>query len=270
MKTKKKMSIHRGFSKKKKGGLLVTTEMTDLINTHICKNKTKTITSKEKTKNSKEKTKNSKEKTNNDKDMPGLEILTSISNAFQLNQHTLGYLQQMYKNTDDKWFKFIIFNNDNQLYIYIIDGAKINKHSVCMIQGLLDVTKNTNEYSELRSAFIDLVLFKNHNGSNMESMNPNIKNECLTLMNTIDQLITKDIACMPVVAAGSGSVNSDNTICLNDKSGHYKPTKDSMLIAKEVFEANTGAVVFIKDKENKELLQKRYGKNADKFSGICL
>lgn len=265
MKTKKKMSINRGFSKKKRGGLLITAEMTDLINTHICDANPSTKKRKDKTKTSDE-----TEKEKKYKDTPGLEMLTSISNAFQLNHRTLGYLQQMYKNTDDKWFKFIIFNNDNQLYIYIIDGAKINKHSVCMIQGLLDVTKNTNEYSELRSAFVDLVLFKNYHGSNMEYMTPKVKSECLIIMNTIDQLITKDITCMPVVAAGSGSVNSDNTICLNDKSGHYKPTKDSMSIAKDVFEANTGAVVFLKDKENKELLQKMYGKNADKFSGICL
>ncbi len=258
------MSINRGFSKKKRGGLLITAETTDLINTHIYDANPSTKKRKDKTNTSDETEKEKKYNT------PGLEILTSISKSFQLNHHTLGYLQQMYKNTDDKWFKFIIFNNDNQLYIYIIDGAKINKHPVCMIQGLLDVTKNTNEYSELRSAFTDLVIFKNYHGSNMQNMTPTVKSECLIIMDSIDQLITKDVKCMPVVAAGSGSVNSDNVICLNNKSGHYKPTKDSMLIAKEVFEANTGAVVFIKDKENKEVLQEKYGKNADNFSGICL
>jgi hypothetical protein len=67
---------------------------------------------------------------------------------------------------------------------------------------------------------------------------------------------------MPVMAAGSGSINPDNSICINNKSGHYKPTEYSMLKAKEIFEANTGgAVVFIKEKEDKDVLKAKYGKN---------
>jgi hypothetical protein len=251
MKTKKKLNVNkrvkRTSSKNKRGGLLMTTIDTDLINTHICN-----------------------VKPGSEKETPGLEILTSISKSFQLNKFTLGYLQQMYKNSDDKWFKFIIFNNSGENYIYIIDGAKINKHSVCMIQGLLDVTKEAGEYPELRTAFDNLIIFKNENGSNMESMTTELKNECLMLINVIDNLIENDIKCMPVIAAGSGSVNSDNSICINNKSGHYKPTQISMLKAKEVFEENTDAVVFIKEKEDKSILKARYGKNAENFSGICL
>lgn len=220
---------------------------TDLINTHLCNMKPGA-----------------------EKDKPGLEILTSIARSFQLNTSTIGYLQQMYKNTDDKWFKFIIFNNNDIIYIYIIDGAKINKHSVCMIQGLLDVTKEAGEYAELREAFDNLIIFKNQNGSNMETFTPELKSECLMLMNAVDTLIDRDIKCMPVIAAGSGSVNADNSICINNKSGHYKPTELSMLRAKEIFETNTGATVFIKEKEDKGLLKARYGENAENYSGICL
>jgi hypothetical protein len=252
MKSKKKLNINkkikRTSSKNKRGGLLMVSKETDLINTHICN-----------------------VKPGAEKDTPGLEIFTSISKSFQLNEATLGYLQQMYKNIDDKWFKFIIFNNSERNYIYIIDGAKINKHSVCMIQGLLDVTKEAGEYAELREAFNNLEIFKNENGSNMESMSPELKNEGFMYMEAINQLIYRDIRCMPVMSAGSGSVNPDNSICINNKSGHYKPTEYSMLKAKEIFEANTrGAVVFIKEKEDKDVLKSKYGENAENFSGICL
>jgi hypothetical protein len=251
MKTKKKLNINkrvkRNSSKNKKGGLLMMSMESDLINTHICNVKPGV-----------------------DKEPPSLEIFTSISKSFQLNQYTLGYLQQMYKSSDDKWFKFTIFNNSGTTYIYIIDGAKINKHSVCMLEGLLDVTKDTDEYTELREAYNNLNIFKNDNGSNMESLSIELKNECSVLMEAVDRFIKRDIDCMPVIAAGSGSINPDNSICINNKSGHYKPTDYSMAKAKEIFEEKTGATVFIKEKENKNLLQQKYGKNAENYSGICL
>lgn len=250
MKTKKKLKVKKGIrrslSKTKRGGLLMTKE-SDLINTHLCNIKP-----------------------GSEKEKTGLEILTSISQSFQLNTSTTGYLQQMYKSSNDKWFKFVIFNNNGENFIYIIDGAKINKHSVCMLQGLLDVTKKDNEYSELREAFNNLIYFKNENGSNMEMMSVELKEECLMLMEQIDQQIDNDIKCMPLIAAGSGSINDDNSICINNKSGHYKPTVSSMTIAKQIFEEKTGLTVFIKEKEDKRVLQEKYGKNAENFSGICL
>ena len=75
---------------------------------------------------------------------------------------------------------------------------------------------------------------------------------------------------MPVVAAGSGSVNADNSVCINDKSGHYKPTEITMAKAKETFQLNTGAVIIVKEKEDKDVLKKKYGKDAKNYSGICL
>lgn len=254
METKKKLNIKRKLSKtqriksrNKRGGLLKMNPETDLVNTHICNLKAEI-----------------------EKNTPGLEILSSISKSFQLNRSTLGYLQQIYKNTNDSWFKFIVINNNDENYIYIIDGAYINKHSVCMIEGLLDVTQESGEYSDLRTAYNQLIIFKNQNGSNMESMNIEIKNECLRLITEIDELIKRDINCMPVVAAGSGSVNNNNSICINNKSGHYKPTETSMIKAKEVFENSTGAMIFVKEKEDKDVLKKKYGKNAKNYSGICL
>ena len=243
-----KRRIKRTMSKNKKGGVLVLNPETDLINTHICNVKPGV-----------------------EKESPGSEIFTSISKPFELKSETIGYLRQMYKSADDKWFKFTIFNNDGRNYIYIIDGAKINKHSVCMLQGLLDVTKPSGEYNELRNAVNNLQIFKNENGSNMQTMTDEQKSECITLINNINQLIERDVKCMPVVSAGSGSINSDNSICINNKSGHYKPNNFTMSKAKEIFQENTGIIdVFIKEKEDKNVLKEKYGKNYENYSGICI
>ena len=139
-----------------------------------------------------------------------------------------------------------------------------------MIQGLLDVTKETGEYNELRCMYNNLMIFKSENGSNMETMNDEEKSECLRLMNRIDELIKRDINCMPVVSAGSGSVNMDNSICINNKSGHYKPKESSMIKAKEIFERKTDSKIFVKEKEDKNVLESKYGKNSKNYSGICL
>ncbi|MFY7729926.1 MAG: hypothetical protein ACOVRN_10440 [Flavobacterium sp.] len=242
-----KRSKRRLSRRIQRGGLLIMNLDTDLINTHICNLKPGV-----------------------EKDTPGLEVLTSISNAFQLNSVNLGYFQELYKSSRRKWFKFIVINNDGNNYIYVIDGAHINKHSVCMLQGLLEVTEGAGEYADLRNAYNRLMIFKNQYGSNMASMNTDTKNRCLQLISEIDELINRDIPCMPVLAAGSGSVNNDNSICINNKSGHYKPTESSMLKAKESFETNTGVKIFVKEKEDKALLQTTYGNDAQNYSGICL
>ena len=250
-KSKRRYNQKKSISRKhnKKGGLLIMNPETDLINTHLCNTKA-----------------------DSDKSSPGLEIFNSISKAFQLNMSTLGYLQQMYKNTDNKWFKFIIFNNNHTYYIYIIDGAKINKHPVCVLQGLLEVTKSANEYTELRNAVDNLQLFKNSYGSNMDAMTDELKSQCLSLIDQVNALIDKDIRCMPIISSGSGSVNEDNSICINNKSGHYKPTKESMMNAKKIFQMIVGETVpiYVKNKEDKNVLKEKYGEKAEHYSGICL
>ena len=44
-----------------------------------------------------------------------------------------------------------------------------------------------------------------------------------------------------------------------------------MLKSKEIFEKNTGgAMIYTKEKEDKDVLKSKYGKDAENFSGICL
>jgi len=230
-----------------KGGLLTTNPDADLINTHIC--------------NVKEGKK---------KETPGFELLCSISKSFQLNSSTLGYFMEMYKSTNNKWFKFVCIKYDEEEYVYIIDGARINKHSVCMLEGVLHLSKEKNEYEELNDAYRNLLFFKENYGSNMMSMTDIKLEECRNLIKNVDNIIQRDIKCMPVICAGSGSINDDGTICINDKSGHYKPTEYSMMRAKEIFEKITQLTIEIKKKPDKELLLAKYGEHAENYSGICL
>jgi effector-binding domain-containing protein len=244
MKTKKLNKKMSSLSIKKKrkmyGGQLITSSI-DLKNLHLC--------------NKKEKIKF--------KESPGSEIYTSINESFELNENTLGYFMYSFKKSNDKWFKFVVFNNDNINYIYIIYGAPINKHSVSLIQGLLNVTKHTGEYEDLRKAYHQLIELKSEKGiiDDVES------NE---LVMELNQIINRDIPCMPLISAGSGTVNDDNSICINTKSGHYKPNIENMNIAKELFEKITLQKIVISLKTDKELLIQKYGEHADNYSGICL
>ena len=250
MKTKKLIRNKRRSRRSnsnKRGGLLVMNPEKDLINTHIC---------------------NVKE--GSDKEPTSLEIFTSISDTFELDSSTLGYLIRMFKKTDNRWFKFVIFNNDGIEHIFIITGAEVNKHSVCMLEGLLEVTKSKDEYSELREAYNQLIMFKKNNTYSDILQNPDLKNEFDRLSNNLDMLINRDIKCMPVIAAGSGTVNEDDSICINDKSGHYKPTDETLEISKRIIEEKTRARVVLTKKVDKDILQSKYGPDYKNYTGICL
>ena len=195
------------------------------------------------------------------RESPGYELYVSIDTAFPLNDDTLRFLMTQFKKTENKWFKFVIFVDNGKEYIYIIRGAPINKHSVCLLQGLLDVS---NDYKEMRNAYDKIIKIKSEQGikdANIES------NELIMNLNAI---INRDIPCMPVISAGSGTINEDNSICINTKSGHYKPELENMEKAKTVFETITGKKVNIVLKVDKEALREKYGDSVEYYSGICL
>lgn len=238
MRTRKRLR-KRSKTRKNKGGQLMI-KPTDLKNSHLCNVKI--------------------DKKN---DTPGYEVYNSIATSFQLNSDTVGFLMRLYKKDDNRWFKFVIFNNDGVEYIYIISGSPINKHSVCLLEGLLEVTKPKGEYQRIRDAYERLIGYKGLHGiqCNLE------ENEYVVELN---RLINEEIPCMPVVCAGSGTINEDNSICINTKSGHYKPTIVEMEKAKELFGLITGKKIVVVMKEDKNALIKKYGEFADQYSGICL
>ena len=236
-KNKLKIKLKRSKTRKMKGGELKI-KPTDLKNTHICGEK-------------------------GNKETAGFEIYTAVNSPFQLNESTLEMFFSQFKKSDNNWFKFAIFNNDDIHYIYVMKGSPINKHSILLIYGLLQVSKSS-EYPELREAFLNLLKIREESGipegSNIEEN---------TIVKQFNDKVAKAIPCMPLIAAGSGTVNDDNSICLNTKSGHYKPTFEIMELAKSSFERITGAVVTIQEKVPKEELIKRYGNTFERYGGIC-
>ncbi len=244
MTQRKKLKNKISKKRRHKGGTLMS-KQGDLINTHLMPSKKK-------------------------KETTGQEIFMYNGTIYQLNSTTFGFLKQVFNKSNDKWFKFIIFNNDGEDYIYIINGGQINKHSVCMLMGLLDVTKDTTEYEDLRMQVKALINFKMDNNPFDIFSNTLLREELELLIQNIDALIEENIPNMPVIAAGSGTVNDDDTICINNKSGHYKPNETSMEIARDMFMQKTGASVYITEKADKNLLREKYGDDYENYSGICL
>ena len=248
----RRKKLKQTYTKKKrqnyKGGLLMINPEQDLINTHLCSSK-----------------KNDKKK-----ETAGEEVYTYNGDICQLNASTLGFINQQFRKSNGKWFKFIIFNNDDENYIYIINGGQINKHSVCMLIGLLDITSANNEYPELRKSVKDLIDFKLRYNPLEVFQNSVLNEQLLLLIHNIDIIIERDIHCMPVSAAGSGTVNDDDSICINNKSGHYKPSPGSMKLAQDIFIAKTGATIHVTEKVEKELLREKYGEEFENYTGICL
>jgi hypothetical protein len=244
---RKQYNKRKNKTKRMKGGLLSVNSSSDLVNTHLCKLKEGVV-----------------------KELPAEEIFTSVSESFELTNESLYRLQNDYRKSDKKWFKFVIFKNDNETHLFVITGGKVNKHSVCMLEGLLQVTKDMNEYSELRQAYFELIEFKKNYTFNDTENEPQLKSELNLLMNNVNVLIDRDIKCMPVIAAGSGTVNDDGSICINDKSGHYKPTDQTMEMAGNVFREKTNVEVKVTKKVEKDILKNKYGNDYENFSGICI
>ena len=70
----------------------------------------------------------------------------------------------------------------------------------------------------------------------------------------------------PQVNAGR---EDDNTICINTKSGHYKPTEWHMNAAKQVFEDVTGHKINVILHMDVDALKAKYGEKYEQMNGIC-
>jgi len=195
------------------------------------------------------------------KESPALELFTSISDVFELNKDTLGYVKNTLCKSKNAWFKFVIFKNNEQLHVFLIRGARINKHSVCLLLGLLEVAEN--DYTEMKSVVADVMEMKDNGIIGIQDDHPKLF--------ALNALIKRDIPFMPVIVAGSGTYDDDNQrICINTKSGHYKPDIEKMEFAQNLFESITCERVIIQTKVDKKLLKAKYGDNYEEYSGICL
>jgi hypothetical protein len=239
-KNKNKQTFNKLIKASMKGGKLQISS-TDLQNLHLCQEPNGKI-----------------------RESPGYELYVSIDTAFQLNDDTLRFFMTQFKKTENKWFKFVVFNDNGKDYIYIIRGAPINKHSVCLLQGLLDINNNTGEYKELSDAYEKILKIKSEKGILVDNIESN------ELIINLNSIINRDKPCMPVISAGSGTINEDNSICINTKSGHYKPELIDMEFAKRIFANITKKEVKVVLKVDKDALRAKYGDSVEYYSGICL
>lgn len=194
------------------------------------------------------------------------EVYTATDVPYALNETTLPKFLADFKHSANRWFKFVIFNNSEQLYIYVINGNEINKHSVPLLFGLMELVGYA-EYPELWTAFKTVEYIKRVKWARMTETSEIEANKYVIDLNTA---IEKYIPCMPAVTSGSGTVLENGTICLNPKSGHYMPKMAHMEIAKAVFEGVTKQVVTLREQAPKSAVKAKFGARAEDFTGFCL
>jgi hypothetical protein len=199
-----------------------------------------------------------KKNTTKKKENVGYEVITSTDVPFQLNKETAPRFMRQFQKKHDHWFKFVIFQHESVNYIYVVKGNKVNKHSVCVLKGFLDLHKGDPMYDAANRVYKDLIRMNGTIGSKK------------TLRKKLNKFVENEMPCMPVLSAGSGTVNEDGTICLNTKSGHYKPTKRDIEFAKDIFEDLLHVDIQIQLKTDKDLLKEKYGDKYKNYTGICL
>ena len=202
---------------------------------------------------------------------PGFEILMSTDKPFELKVDTLDVFNT-FNRKDKKWFKFVIFRFKDENYLYVMYGnPEYNKHPMCMIYGFLEHSSD-EEYPEFRKAITDLHTLKQSldvNDVSIDDIDEN--NEVIILFNN---KLFENFKCMEALSAGSGTILEDGSICLNNKSGHFKPSMADLEIAKEMFESVTKRIVKTRLAADKSLVETELaslpGFKYDNYTGTCL
>jgi hypothetical protein len=197
---------------------------------------------------------------------PAEEIYTATDSAMELKYgddiSRQRFFTEFKRGNINTWFKFVIFNNSGNFHLFIIKGSDINKHTVPLVQGILEVAKHP-EYSDLRTAYEKVMSLKKTQSINSEEIHrhPHIIE--------LDNKIKANLGCLEVVSAGSGTLNNDGSICINPKSGHYHPTKAVLELAKIMIQTIVGLPVNIKDKMTNANLTQKFGTTKN-LKGLCI
>ena len=197
-----------------------------------------------------------------------LEYYNSVHEPFEVCQENLPILLE-FKKSNFKWFKFLIFIINGETYVYAIDGfPKKNKHPICYLFGIINKT-NANEYIELKKAFETV--------KNMKEQNVQVVNEYTPEIIELNSQIIANLSCMKVKSAGSGTVLENNTICINNKSGHFKAKfEDIEPYAREIFAQKTMLRVTTTRAPDKAKIINFLNDNGmnsklvNRYSGLCL
>jgi hypothetical protein len=219
----------------------------------------------------------------------GNELSVSMDTVFELNELTLPFFISKFNYANGLWFKFIVINHNSRHRVFVCNGSLVTRHSVIYIEAMMDLIKreqqrenaNANANEDKLMELYEYIIACKTSKKGLVGC-PDIK----LAQAKFSKEFKKHFNCMEVVSAGSGTVfhdilNTNVTICLNTKSGHYRPTLKHIDLAKEIVEnivANarlSGRLgeykigVTSQYKPRKSTLKRVFGKNAHKL-GICI
>jgi hypothetical protein len=206
-----------------------------------------------------------------------------MDTVFELNALTLPFFISKFNYANGLWFKFIVVNHNGRHRVFVCNGSLVTRHSVVYIEAMMDLIKRRRqdtrpEYDRLVELYDYIVACKTSKKG--LSGCPDIKRA----QAKFSAEFKKHFNCMEVLSAGSGTVFYDIddakiTICLNTKSGHYRPTLKHVDLAKEVVETMVDnarrlgkyeIVVVAQYKPRKSTLKRVFGAtNAHKL-GMCI
>ena len=212
----------------------------------------------------------------------GNELSVSIDTVFELNPLTLPYFISKFRYDTGTWFKFIVVNYNGRHRVFVCNGSLVTRHSVIYIEAMMELIKRKNSaanYPRLMELY-DYIAACKTSKKGLAGC-PDIKRA----QTRFSAEFKKHFKCMEVLSAGSGTVFYDDsdavnkiTICLNTKSGHYRPTLKHIDLAKEVVETIVENTTFLSKydigvisqyKPRKSTLKRVLGKNAHKL-GMCI
>lgn len=215
----------------------------------------------------------------------GNELSVSMDTVFELNALTLPFFISKFNYTNGLWFKYIVLNYNGRHRVFVCNGSLITRHSVIYIEAMMDLIKRDQgrdaTYDKLMELY-DYIIACKTSKKGLTGC-PDIKRA----QAKFSAEFKKHFNCMEVLSAGSGTVFHDSdahkiTICLNTKSGHYRPTLKHVDLAKEVVETmvdNAGfsgrlgkyeIAVVAQYKPRKSTLKRVFGAtNAHKL-GMCV
>lgn len=212
----------------------------------------------------------------------GNELSVSIDTVFELNPLTLPYFISKFRYDTGTWFKFIVVNYNGRHRVFVCNGSLVTRHSVIYIEAMMELIKRKNSaanYPRLMELY-DYIAACKTSKKGLAGC-PDIKR----VQTRFSAEFKKHFKCMEVLSAGSGTVFYDDsdavnkiTICLNTKSGHYRPTLKHIDLAKEVVETIVENTTFLSKydigvisqyKPRKSTLKRVLGKNAHKL-GMCI
>jgi hypothetical protein len=212
----------------------------------------------------------------------GNELSMSTDTVFELNPITLPYFISKFTYANGLWFKFIVVHHNQRHRVFVCNGSLITRHSVIYIEAMMELIKRDPgrdaKYDHLIELYDYIVACKTSK-KGLQGC-PDIKRA----QAKFSAVFKRHFNCMEVLSAGSGTVfyNAGDpriTICLNTKSGHYRPTLKHVDLAKEVVETIVANAPFLSRydiavisqyKPRKGTLKRVFGAtNAHKL-GMCI